>query len=708
MSLDILKNSIKKITPEKISNIAHPTIKQSIIESPIFEHLKIEPIFDFPPNYNLSNLQGSIENLLISIIPENIILDFEKASSQEEIEVAFGKVNEKMPIIIHSNLSKNPPFCFSFCVFCFSDLSSGISRFITEMLNKWLIPGKSIDINGHRSIRFKFKNFAIRKYYFCEYFINILTDDELSLIKSNISNFINELKLIILSVQRASEINSNMDLSNSEKSKIIEKNISNLQLKNSSASNALNQMQNFLSNISKEKKLNDITKNLAMLMHKKPQEFDRNIFDSLHSSSLIFKGSFTTIRETSHISKIIAEKYFLKKQILNQSDKNRVVKLRFLKTRLKDSKKEVLGILIVMNLLYDSEVFEKNYILKSLTQILNNIKYVKNSYIADLREDRVISFYLEIEKIKKTPFTQKEAGKLEKNLPTSFKVKTKKLINPIFHPRNEEEILRNTVVLTKQLNLVQDIPQVIISYDKQTSKEISFLVILLRLIKKNTPPLKDLFENTFLKFSLDESKIVELLKNKYPKEANIFRVSLNKFSFLRDDHSLDLRQARQKVAKELTSVIGTFRDFNGGLLSKQCEALDALKKLMPNLKKSKEPFLEDFFYSIQPAVMQSILDTKMVKKFYLMFDNQMKKSIDKKNAMIRAKQAGNYYFVMIKTAEVSLKEEIILAVNKLKFTSYELISSSIDQMDKKTLGYILLTNDQKKKGSLIKAIKKTI
>ncbi|KKK55650.1 hypothetical protein LCGC14_3072430, partial [marine sediment metagenome] len=220
-----------------------------------------------------------------------------------------------------------------------------------------------------------------------------------------------------------------------------------------------------------------------------------------------------------------------------------------------------------------------------------------------------------------------------KKLTLAFGSNMKKLINPIYLTRNEEEILRNIVILTKQLNYVKDIPQVIISFDKQTAKEISFTVILLRLLKKNSPSLKELFSysKTLIKFSLDESKIVGVLKKKYPKEANVFRLPLNKFDFLRRDHSLDLRKARQNVFTELTNILGKFRDFNGGLLAKQLDAMQNLKKIMPPNKKSSDYLLEEFFYSIKPAVQQSIVDAKILKKLFMMFTKILKKEFKNKN-----------------------------------------------------------------------------
>ena len=63
---------------------------------------------------------------------------------------------------------------------------------------------------------------------------------------------------------------------------------------------------------------------------------------------------------------------------------------------------------------------------------------------------------------------------------------------------------------------------------------------------------------------------------------------------------------------------------------------------------------------------------------------------------------------MIKTKLSKQKEDIILAVNKLKFKSFELISSSLDTFEEKTLGYILLPNEEEKKNLLYKTITHTI
>ena len=54
-------------------------------------------------------------------------------------------------------------------------------------------------------------------------------------------------------------------------------------------------------------------------------------------------------------------------------------------------------------------------------------------------------------------------------------------------PRNEEEVMRNILILSEQLKLVRDLPQIIVSFDEQTDKYVSFTVILLRILKSNPP-----------------------------------------------------------------------------------------------------------------------------------------------------------------------------------------------------------------------------
>ena len=80
-----------------------------------------------------------------------------------------------------------------------------------------------------------------------------------------------------------------------------------------------------------------------------------------------------------------------------------------------------------------------------------------------------------------------------------------------------------------------------------------------------------------LQYIHDHTKNVGTLRKKYQKEVTVFRVKLPKEGFLRRDHTIDLYKARQTVVGELSLVVGEFRDFNGGMITKQNELLSSLK-----------------------------------------------------------------------------------------------------------------------------------
>ncbi len=560
----------------------------------------------------------SIEILLKTIIPKDF---FEEISSlsQDEINHNFiSNLLKKLPIVHASEILPHPS-CFSFVVLCSYDFTDGVDKFIPKMLSRWLTPGYHINIPSYRSLTFSFSHDPKKKFYICEYFFSINDKMLEDMIKKNLNSFIKELRLNILSVYHARSIVSMKKLSLEQQSAIIKENIFSLIKKPSYAEESTNQIQNLLVKHPTDKKLSEIEKNLAYLMHKRPRTFDRDIFSAVHNMIFLFPDNFTTSRDPRHISRIIGFQYLFRKiisqQIYHSPDK-RHISIKLLKTRLSydNTTKNVLGFLITLNFVNETERFKKNHILEAIWYCLQDVKYVEGSYVVDRRDEKIRSYYLEIEKNNTSNgFFTEEIKILKKRLPQELVNRIENPVHPIFMPRNEEEVLRNIILLRKQLKYVRDLPQVIISYDKQTGTLISFNVILVQLIKAKTQPLKKLFSkaSTFLKVHIEETKKIGYLKKKYPIESNILRISIKKTGFFRQDLSLDLQKARQCIAKELVNVIGNFRDYNGGMILKQSQALEDVKKLLDN---KNEVLLENFFYSITPGVMQSILPPFVIKK----------------------------------------------------------------------------------------------
>ena len=677
--------------------------------------LKIKPSFKAPNilQMSFSDYINSLESIIKKMLNHHLFEDYQNDQTEENLKKGFSNLYTSLPIIKYFGFEK-PPACFSFVVLCVGEYTHGVGRFVADMLCKWLIPGKQLALHGNRSLNFNFPLFEDHQFYITEYYVQINDAKEYNLIKNNIDHFISQIRLNILSVYHARQIDNTTKLSFEEKSALIKENISSLlDTKHKFLEkNAFDQMHNFITKLSAEKNLSQIKANLNNLMVKRPKSFDRDIFESIYNVSMIFRDKFTAHRQPLYVSRLISLHYLFKKTIKQKhftSPKERHISIKLLKTHLNEtSPRSIIGILLCMNFVNETERFDQKHLIQAIKSIIKDIEPINDSFIVDKRDSNMISIYLEIEK-KEDIFSFQQLKTLKKKLPYEIKDRIESVINPIFMPRNEEEVIRNIILLSKQLKYVRDMAQVIITYEKQTSTHISFNVILLRLLKDETPPLKEYFiySQTSLKYLPDEIKIVGSLKKKYPKEANIFRLSLKKTSFYRKDYSLDLQKARNFVVKELVKVIGDFRDYNGGMILKQSQALDCLKKILPNHKKSSDFLLENFFYSLKPAIMQSILDTEIIKSFYSLFLKTLKLFQVERSFEIQIEETNRFFLIMI-ASSFPTKEKLQNAIYKLKIPSYDLTYCFIQEDDVYIGGYILRSSDKKKHSLFHQTIKKTL
>jgi len=173
-----------------------------------------------------------------------------------------------------------------------------------------------------------------------------------------------------------------------------------------------------------------------------------------------------------------------------------------------------------------------------------------------------------------------------------------------------------------------------------------------------------------LNLSIDEIREIGKLKRKIPKETSILRVSLKKASFFRADHSVDLLRARQKLAYELKKVIGEFRDFNGGMILKQEESLLALRNVIGVMSQEMEFLLENYFYSLRPGVMQTVLPTEVLNThFELLIQLQ-----ENPTSLFFEDKKDRFFLFFRRLGHPALKETIEVLVERLKIPSFELTS----------------------------------
>ena len=601
----------------------------------------------------------------------------------------FHEFHKNLPIL-------SPHFsdtCFTFSIITYAKFRTGVDNFISDMLLRWFIPGYKISIIGKKSILFLLQE-QQHEFFFLENHIAIADETQKKWMKKHLHTFIQNIRLNILAV----EYSLHLSLKNQS-----------YNLYQKAFTPTIGKKSSLTAKILPEKSLMQIEKSLSHLMQRQFTSTEENIYKTMHHVTMQFPFVFTSHRNMHYVSRLIGLQYFFKKSIIQDSHQDpnrRHIRLKLLETTLQGSSSSsaVIGILLAMNFTNFSEKLDKNAILEAIWHCLPSAKYVQNSYLEDPLEEKIRCFYLEITK---DLLEEKDIRYLKHHLVEECKNRIENIIHPVFMPRNEEEVLRNIILLSKQLKYVKDLPQVIINYEKQKGKDVIFTVTLLRLLKHNRPSLQDIFAqaDTFLKFLPEEVKIVGYLK-KYPKEANTFKIALNRCPFIRRDSFLDLQKARQCVVKELTNVIGEFRDYNGGMIFKQSQALDKLKNVLSDNYKKDELLLEDFFYSLKPGLMQSMLSTEIIKAFYLLYLDIKKQNYHQHYFHLKTATVQQYFLVMIGAKDQIFKNEINKVIKQMNIPSFDLTSSFIVQNDITSLGYIYHNQDPDKRTSFYQAILK--
>lgn len=452
------------------------------------------------------------------------------------------------------------------------------ARFFHEMVYRWLLPGKKLHIVSSFSSDFWD---GIQHLTLCELVIGLKDESELPIIRAHQPILEAEIRLGLLSVYHANRILEIRGLSADEKTALIQEKI-------------------------------------VLLSTRWPRIFDSDVFAQMQHFLVMCSEEFKSARRSSHLTRMIVLFYLFEKAFQAAIEEDPVsrhvrVKLNRTEIELPLGTKRVLSVIVGLNLLSSNEVFEKKHLLKALQEVEPTIVEVPDSFfMREDRETRTVLLYIEVEVV--------DAKMLQELLPNAIKNGVERLVSPLFMPRNEEEVMRNIITLARQLCYPRDLPQVVLSFDEQKEGKLVFTIVLLRVFHKGMPSIQELFlrKSTFLQFIPDRVKSVGMLRKKYPKEATVFRVKLSGDPFLRQDHSVDLLRARQVVLEELQQVVGEVRDYNGGMIAKQREQIERLKTMLSTLTKQEEVLLENFFHSIFPVELRSVLPLPLLHQWFVL------------------------------------------------------------------------------------------
>lgn len=602
------------------------------------------------------------QDLIRKLVPVDLL-----RVSEEHRLSAKGTFQDLLPIFTASNLDQAP--C-SLSLLLLSKYRQNGSQFFYEMTRHWLLPRKLLNIELFFTADIRLPDLSADLLNVSEIVVQVKSVHDLEEIKRNLRQIETEIRLGIVSHYHARKILEFKSLSNDGKTAMIQEKI-------------------------------------GSLIQNRSKDFDREIFSQMQQFLVSCSDEFKKIRDYHHISRIISNLHSLGKFLKSASsaeNSKRQVLLKFLKTRIA-KERPVLGILAGLTLEKDCERFEQKHFSDALKQTLLPLKIVENSSFVDcIQETSYQTNYLEVEREDGKDFNHKEISHLRETLPNLIKAHIEQLNHPVFMPRNEEEVLRNIMILSQQLRFVTDLPQVIISFEEQKTQELLFTVVLLRVLNAESPSSKELFEekNFGLDVSFDRIRRLGVLGRKHTKEASVFRIKVPTAGFLRMDRSVDLYKVRQQILSEISRVLGDLRDYNGGIISKQNELFSALKKSLGRIAETHSVLLEKFFFALTPVELRATMEIDDLKQLFLLLLHAQKCDLFTEGML---KQEKERLFYVDSHAPSFSRQKIGSALEELKIAPRNLISFFLDSLETPSAGFMLRSSDNEEQKLFLKAVK---
>lgn len=607
-----------------------------------------------------------VQNLVKKIFPSSFF------SSSQKKEDMIEKLHAILPIVSSTPCVQAPANISFFVV---SEFRLNSFKFFFEMISHWLIPGKRLNVVMIYAADFRLTELNSTVYTVCEVAIHVDHDNDIEQIRRNWPIIEAEVRLGMSSAYYARRI---------------------LEIKGLSADAKTAMIQEYI----------------AYLMSRKPKEFDYDVLTEMQHVLVMCRDDFKAARSCQHLSRIISIHYLFRKSLqeaIKKAPEKRHLSLKLFKARISNGEKTVLGILVGVNFLKDKEIFEKRHLLAAIQNYIPEAQAVENSFFANRRgSEHICTLYLELEKGGEGEFTTDEINILRRELPHELKDRIEYLMHPVFMPRNEEEIMRSILSLSSQIKYARDIPQVVINFDEQSHASLFFTIVLIRVVTPGSPSIQDLFRqtDTFMEYLHDRCKTVGFLRKKYTKEATVFRLKIPKQKqFIRRDHSIDLYKARQAVVLELLRIVGEFRDFNGGMISKQNELLNEVRQLLSEEVKYNDLLLENFFYALSPVIMRTVLEPEILKKVFIVLLEVMEANSESGDrCFIKIDPNPSFILAVIKSEQRSVKDDMNRALNKFHLQSSELAHSYLQIHDDHYMCYIYRCDDSNKQQQFCQAL----
>ena len=356
-------------------------------------------------------------------------------------------------------------------------------------------------------------------------------------------------------------------------------------------------------------------------IHRFPALFDYDLIPLMNEFMTDAKEVFTKNRAVKDLSKIIVTLYHFSKK-LSSKGKSRGVGPREIYTKSNIlfidelfGRKKVLSVMVAVSHLYENERLEKDHLIKACRNFVRGGNLVEHSYLKfSVKGQQAVLFYFELEK-KDGDISSQDSKQLNAGLSKYLEVHIQKFTRKIFMPQNTEEVIKYTVALSKELHSREDFPQVAILFDSQANDDLLFTAIVV-LGKGEKSPF-EIFDKVEGRGYSCKIKHVRTLGEF--KEGLEISYGMKVTSFMREDYSIDIYRARAKIIWDLQKRLGVVRDYNGGMLEKQGDLLSICQGILKKKGIKNSVLVENFFYSMNPSEMRSIMGVDSFIRFFIAF-----------------------------------------------------------------------------------------
>jgi len=451
-----------------------------------------------------------------------------------------------------------------------------------------------------------------------------------------------------------------------------------------------------------------IQERIAKFKNRFNSTIDGQILEETRSFLALAVTQFIEQRPVSLLTRIVISQYVIRKTLLKNiahMPDTRYLLCRLLPSQLSSpfSSKKVLGISIGLNFLHKYDVFTEEHVLRALQRLHLSVQLVPRSSYSFQRHSEPLKFlYLEVEKKDQKALSFEEYKLLRRELNEVLKRSVERLQPSIFRVVNEEEIIKDVLLLSREIQSCSDLCQVIINFNEQTDKDVCFQVVTVYVGKKDVPLTLRNNSSSSMVYVPKWTQLVRHLK-KQPIHAHVFTLKMIKTSdLLRSDGSLNYYAARQCTSTWLENALGEFRDFNGGMILKQGEILAQLKL---HFNTHPEELIENFFYALTPIEIQATISLGDLTTLFNLF-------LEGKN--IRLESSQDYFakfhrnnsqtFCMFQAKESSLIEQIQAS----QIDSKILVTHQMVADDRHCLGYIYQSQEETNHAAFVQALETAI